>query len=246
MLQHPSHQAAQGCLVLHHQNRLVATAHERLLRQLRPGLRIGFARGQEDSERGSHPEPAFHFDPAVVQLHRPVHGRQTEPGSFACLFGGEERFKNVIQRRLIHASASVADTQAHEMPGASLRVTLHVSVVDFCRKRADNQSPASQHRVARVDRQVRDQLLHHAQVSQHRRQVRSIIALQRNLLSQEAVQHLCDVANDFIQIEDFRLHHLSAAEGQQLPRQIRRAPGRAGNLLQSLQGVGRRRLLRQQ
>ena len=152
----------------------------------------------------------------------------------------------MIQRRLIHPCASVADTQTHEMPGASLRVALHVSVVDFCRKRADNQPSAFQHRVAPVDCQVRDKLLHHTQVSQHRRQVRRVIALQRDLLSQEAVQHLCDIANNFVQVEDFRLHHLPAAEGQQLPGQIRRAPGRAGNLLQSLQGVGRRRRLRQQ
>ena len=121
-----------------------------------------------------------------------------------------------------------------------------VIFVDFRRKRADDQSSAFGHGVARVDRQVHDQLLHHARVGQHQRQIRRVIALQRDLFAQEAVQHFRDVANHFIQIEDLRPHHLAPAEGEQLPGQIRRPGGGVGNLLQCLKRVGRRVRLRQQ
>ena len=177
---------------------------------------------------------AFHLGPAVVQLHDSINGGKAQPDSFADSLGGEKRFKDATQRRLVHARACVADPQTNEMARAGLGMILHISIVDFRAEGAEDQSASFGHGVARVDGQVHDQLLHHTRVRHHGRQVRRVIALQRDLFTQQAVQNFRDVSHDFVQIKKLRQHDLAPAERQQLAGQIRRPSGREGNLLQRL------------
>ena len=87
---------------------------------------------------------------------------------------------------------------------------------------ATQQSAALRHRVARIDHQVEDHLLHHARVGLDMRQRRGVMALQVNILADDPVEHLGQVGDDVVQHQRLGLQHLFAAESQQLARQIGR------------------------
>ncbi len=75
-------------------------------------------------------------------------------------------------------------------------------------------------------------MFEHPRVRLDPRQGRRIVGLQNDVLAQEARQHVREVAQHRVQIENFRLHYLFAAEHQQLAGQGRRAAGGVTNLLQ--------------
>jgi len=168
-----------------------------------------------------------------VLVDNAIDGGQPQPRAFPHALGGKERIKDAPQILRRDAAAIIRDAQAHKPAGSRLRVRpprrrLHFEFRDF-----NGQQAAFGHGVARVHRQVQKHLLHHAIVSLHQRRLRPIIQLQGDVFPEDAPQHLGHVADHFIHIQLPRLHHLPAAERQQLA-------GQGGGPLRSLADLLRR------
>jgi len=82
------------------------------------------------------------------------------------------------------------------------------------------------HGVARVDGEVQEDLFEHAEVGLDGGQRGGKVEIQRDVLAEDAPQHLADVADRLIQINELGLEHLLAAEGEELPGEFRRRGGR--------------------
>ena len=106
----------------------------------------------------------------------------------------------------------------------------------------DRQLPALRHGVAGVDRQVEQHLLDLARVGSHGAQALLQRRDELDVLADQPSQHLVRVAHDLVQVDDARLEHLLAAEGEELPRQV----GRAMRGLVDLGQLHPRRVLRLQ
>ena len=167
-----------------------------------------------------------------MQLGDAIHRGQPQAGALADFLGGEKRIENVAQDLRIHAEARVSDAQADELSHARLRVLLNVLGVNVRGGRADDELSASGHRVASVDGQVDDDLFDHAGVGVNRRELTLEIEIQNNVFAERSFEHGSDIADDFVQVQRALLNDLTAAEGQQLTRQVGRAIGRRGNFLQ--------------
>src|ERR1035437_3308620 len=80
---------------------------------------------------------AVDFNPALMLFDDAVDGGQAEAGALAHFLGGEERFKNALERAVIHAAAGVGHGQHDKLAGPELGVQLHRLVVQFHRAGAD-------------------------------------------------------------------------------------------------------------
>jgi hypothetical protein len=96
----------------------------------------------------------------------------------------------------------------------------------------DRQFAAFGHGVAGVDGQVHDDLFEHAGVGFDARQIRQATEFQRDVLAEQARKHVRHIAKDRVQLDEFRLEHLFAAEQQQLADERGGALGRGGDLFQ--------------
>ena len=83
-----------------------------------------------------------------------------------------------------------------------------------------------------VDDEVHDHLLELPRIGQHDAELPRRQQLQLDVLTKHAPQHLVQVRQDVVQIDDLRLEDLLSAEGQHLPRQIRSALAGALDLLE--------------
>ena len=90
--------------------------------------------------------------------------------------------------------------------------------------------PPSRHGVARVDRQVHDDLLDLAGIGLDRAS-RARDHHEVDVLADQAGEHLQVFGDDLVEVDHFGRQHLLAAEGEQLARQRRGAFGGAGDLL---------------
>ena len=85
----------------------------------------------------------------------------------------------------------------------------------------DHDAAALGHGVAGVDHQVHHRLLDLPGIDREIPQFGIERRRQRDALADQAAQHRLQVAHDLVQVDDARLQHLLAAEGEQLPRQRR-------------------------
>ena len=105
-----------------------------------------------------------------------------------------------------------------------------IRFVDVDVRGFDRQAAARRHRVARVDRQVEDDLFELAGVGPDARQRRRERRRELDVFANQPPQHVAHVGDQRIQIDDRRLHHLLAAECEQLSGQAGSALGRLHDL----------------
>ena len=118
-----------------------------------------FDAGKKDFECGARIQLALDFDPAVMLFDDPVNRGQSESGALTDFLRGKERLEDFLQVLWINAAAGVGDSQADKFAGARLGI---VSFVRFIHRDAggrDNQLPAFRHRIARIDREIQNDLL---------------------------------------------------------------------------------------
>jgi hypothetical protein len=103
---------------------------------------------------------------------------------------------------------------------------------------ADGQRAAARHRVARVDREVDDDLLQLALIDLGEAEIAAVHDLQFDVLADQAAQQVRQLDQHVGDVEDARLQGLLAREGQQLAHQI----GGAVGVLLDLHDVGEGRV----
>ena len=204
-------------LILGDENRLGAA--KRLRRCGRDRWHVDFVRHarQVHLERRAVTALAVHPNRSAALLDDAVHGRETKTRAFAALLGREERLENPRLRRLVHSGAGIGDGQHHVRAGDGAAMGRRVRGVELDVRRLDRQLPARQHRVASVDREVDDDLLDLPRIGvdaiERRRQPR----LELDVLADQPPQQRVHADHDFVEIQNLRVEHLPAAEGQQLP-----------------------------
>jgi hypothetical protein len=102
--------------------------------------------------------------------------------------------------------------QPHKVPGRGFRMAFDIKVVDLGEGRGDGEGAAAGHGIAGVDRQVDEDLFHHAGIGMNRRQFLHQDAVKGDLFPDERANDFRQVVNDIIQVEQLRLHHLFSTE----------------------------------
>ncbi len=146
-------------------------------------------------EGGAATQLAFHLDLAGMLLNNAVaHGQSKARATALTLahrrLGGEERVVNALHMFGGDARAGVGDVDRDQAVGLS----------------GHAQGTARRHRVLRVEKQVKKDLLQFAGVAQDGRQIRLEHSFQLNLGGAELVfQQLQRVLDDVVQIESSKL-----------------------------------------
>ena len=104
-------------------------------------------------------------------------------------------------------------------------MSLDVGVIHLDRAGADRQRAAFRHGVAGIDRKVHDHLLDHAGIGLHQGEFGRGIEFERDRLAEQALEHFRQVADHLAQVQWLGLHHVLAAEHEQLTGETRSAVG---------------------
>ena len=220
--QHPTRQASDRQLVLHHQHgarrpRLIAPPG-----QLLEALARSFHSGEIHREGAPVVQPAVDPDVPAALPDDPVHRGEAEPGAAAQLLGREEGLEEAGQGALVHPHPVVAhahfDQRAHQGGGLGT-LSRHVGRIHV--GGADGERAARGHRVPGVHRQVGDHLLQLARIRQDLPQVGLQLQPQVHVLADEPPQHRAHVGHHAVQVHHPGLEHLLPAEREQLAHQGR-------------------------
>ena len=98
----------------------------------------------------------------------------------------------------------------------------------------DGELSTCGHGIARVDGEVQNHLLELARVGPDVARVRREGRPERDVLADQAAEHLLHILNHIVHVQHDGLEHLLAAEGQQLPGETSRPLSRFADLPQHL------------
>ena len=160
---------------------------------------------------------------AAALLHDAVHGGEAEPGSLPLLLGGEERLEDVGGGLRAHAGTGVAHREGHVGPRREVGPARRGRLADLDVANGDPDAPAARHGVARVHREVHEDLLHLARIDLHPPRALHRLDHQLDVLPDHALEHRDQLRHEGPQLDHPRLHDLLAAEGQELARERHRA-----------------------
>ena len=155
---------------------------------------------------------------AAALLHDAIYRRQSKPGTLGTL-RGEERLEDARLRLVVHSDAGVADGQHDVLARHQRCVRPGKDLVERDVGRLNRQLAALRHGVARVHRQIHDDLVNLPRVRTQRAEAGSGNHHQIDIFPDHPRQHFQVFGHHFIQVENLRRKHLLAAECQQLPRQ---------------------------
>ena len=172
------------------------------------------------------------MDEAAVLSDNAVHGGQPQPGAFADFLGGEERLEDVLDDRLVHAAAGVADGKHHILAGSGLRVFGAVGLIEGRISRLDGEHTHPLDGVAGVDHEVGKNLIDLGRIDLDGGVPDSRNPDQFDILADEPAQHFKHHGHGIVQIQNLGDNLLFAGKGQQLPGQVGGALGGILDLLQ--------------
>lgn len=142
----------------------------------------------------------------------------------------EERLEDSVARRLVHAGAGVGHAQAHVVAVARVGVVQCGVLAEGHVRRADRDRAAVGHRVSAVQREIHEHLLDTGRVGKNRSELRREFRHEIDPFPEHPVEHPAELLDEVVELDHLRTHHVSAAEGEQLPREIRGALGRGADL----------------
>jgi hypothetical protein len=174
------------------------------------------------------------LDPAAVLLDGAVHHGEAEARAAPGPLGGEERLEQVRAHLAAHPGPLVGHREERVRAGARDARGHLPAAVDPDVRRLDGELAAGRHGVARVDRQVDQDLLDLPRVEGDRRQRLAADDPQLDVLADEAQDHLLGAQDDLVEVEDLGGDDLLARERQQVAGQRRRRLGRLHHVGQPL------------
>ena len=185
------------------------------------------------SERSRMKPPPWRTMPSTVASPRPV----PRPNSLVVKNGSNTCIAMSLGTPM---PLSSTHSRAYGPGRASAWVRQKLSS-DLDHVRGDLQPAAAGHGVARVDREVDEHLLQLRRIGQHRARPVAGLEAERDVLADDAAQHLERALDQRPHVEQHRRDHLLAAERQQLRGEPRRALRRRAHLAQLLVQRIRRR-----
>ena len=137
------------------------------------------------------------------------------------------------------ARAGIAHRQADKFPAPAPRVVARVGGIEAGCVRGDEQLTAAGHGVSGVNGEVKEHLLQHAGIGLDEGQRSGITAFQVDVFADDRLSILVRFCNHIIEHQRLGLHHLFAAEDEQLPGEVGGAFGGADDVLQAFIGCRR-------
>ena len=124
-----------------------------------------------------------------------------------------------------HATPCVADTESHVLPRCDLHVLPGILIVQGDVRCLNDELAPLRRSVPGVDCQVDQHLLELSWIDSDQSQVGGRHSYQLDVLPDEPPQHLLEVHQDLIEIDNTEFHHLPTGEDQELPGEVRRPSG---------------------
>ena len=180
-------------------------------------------------------------DEAAALLDHAVDGGEAQAGAFPLFLGSKKRFEDARLSFLIHAHSGVADGEEHVGSGCDDRTQVAVVAIELGVRSLDQQAAAVGHGVARVDREIHDDLFDLAGIGANGAKIWREAEDELDIFANEAGNELDDILDDGVEIEDARLEDLHAAESEKLASQGGGAVGGAVDLFDFARGGVRRR-----
>ena len=115
----------------------------------------------------------------------------------------------------------------------------HEFLIQFPRGGLDQQLAAAWHGIARIYREIHYHLVEHSGIRVGHERCRMQVELQSHVLTDDPLQQLGQARDNFVCIQQSRVHHLAAAEQKQLASQVGRSLGIAPDLLQTITHIVR-------
>ena len=240
LLEQPLGHGAEMGIVLHEEDRVRAAGQQFLFPRgaRRQGLLV--AEGEIDLHRRPLPYLAVEVHESVVLFHEPVHHGHAESGAHAGGLGGEERLEHARLGLAVHTGAGVAHAEAYVHARLDPGVQRAVLRVEPGAAHVEVQRAAVGHRVARVGRQIQENLLERSGIGLHHARGGLGVAADLDRGGEQAPQRMQLLPNPLGHAERAQVERLVAAEPQQPVHQLGTAPGRVGQLLQIAPHVGGR------
>ena len=233
-LQRATCDAADSVLVLDEQHDVAARAGHGSLGPDRR-LRLGCPR-QVDGERRALAGRALHPHVAVALLGDAVHGREPEPGALPRRLGGEERVEDARLGLRVHPDAVVRHVEPHVLPRCGGDPPAGELVVQRGVARRDRDAAARLvgDGVARIDREVEDELLDLPRIGVHEAERRIELEPQLAALADEQPEDAPEVAHARVEVDALGPEELAPAECQELRRERGGAVGGFPDLVHEL------------
>ena len=186
---------------------------------------IGHA-GEVDFENCARPGFAVGPDKSAILFHDSIHRRQPQPCALARGLGGVEGFEDV--RQMIGGNADAVVAHGHHNVVArrnERRFLLNVRLGEFDRGGFDGDTATLGHGIPGIGGQVHQDLLDLDRVDADAAEPLPGDEVEFDVFANQAVQRPSDVGDDGIQVDDAKCLYLFAAEGEQLPGQLRGSAG---------------------
>ena len=186
-------QAAQLLVILHDEHGPSPGARRFDRRDLPDVLGQRRDGGEIDLERRALAGLGIEPDVATRLLDDAVHGRQPKAGSAPRGLGGEEWLEDPRLRPLVHPAAGIGDGKHDVFARDDRDVLRGVRIVECGVSGFDRHGAAVGHRVARVDREIHDDLLDLVWIGACGREVVRQVRLELDVLGDQRAQHLVEV-----------------------------------------------------
>jgi len=171
------------------------------------------------------------MDEATALLDDAVDSGETEAGAFAGLLGGEERFEDAGLGGGVHAVTGVGNGEENVVSEFHGSMKVGVGVVDEEVLGFDGEPAAQRHGVTGVDGEIEENLLKLARVGFDAAERIAETQAEFDVFANQAAKEFAHVGDEFVEVEDFGLENLHAAEGEHLAGEGSGAVGSLANLL---------------
>jgi len=125
----------------------------------------------------------------------------------------------LLQSHRIHAAAGIFDDELNKISRSSTMVSGGGGVDGNACRGDCEQTAARHHRVAGVGAEIGDDLLDHGRIGFNPHRLRGATKFEVHAFVQQAAQEDQEMVNHLIEIDDFDLNYLAAAECQELLRE---------------------------
>src|ERR1035438_8430535 len=201
--------------------------------------RVRVFRRRRLSDRETDPEGrsaaflAVYPDLSAALSNDSIHCGKAKASAGARSLRREERFKNVQLGFFVHAAAGICESEHYIGSGIQISAS-RGPFVELHDRSFDPNVSSHGHRIARVRRQVHQDLSDLTGVSQDRRKWIGWVEKDSSLFANNSLQQLGGVSYDFVQIQGPDNTSWIGAEGQQLPGQATRIFCRCFDLIEAV------------
>ncbi len=217
----PADDAAHCVVVFDDENALIAAGDGgcRLWSRFREQI-LGTPARQVKTEGRTVAHLAVHIDVAARLLHEAKHHAKPEPGAFAWLLGGEERFEDLAYHVGRDAGSGIAYFDHGILARVQLGMHGDIISIEGSIGGRDHQPPPFGHRIAGIGRQIDEARLELGRIDHHRPDIRGKIERDVDVFAQRSSQQADNSSDEIVDIDGLGLERLATCEGKQPARQI--------------------------